>query len=121
MHGKIPAAQPFACQWCGKEYWITKRTGRPSKFCSDQCRNRDFRCSEKAPPSDPTGCNETPPKNTATAKACKRGFSDRPTVDKALWRRIVGAERGWSGGRETVSSGGVRCFIVREHRVGGKR
>jgi hypothetical protein len=119
MHGIIPKkSKPFACGWCDKEFWIDSN-GRPAKFCSDRCRNRHFCCNKKVTPSDPTGCNETPPKNTTTAKACKRGFSDRPTVDSAFFRRIVEAERGWSGGRETVSSGGVRCFIVRE-RLGAK-
>jgi hypothetical protein len=116
MHGRI-TTQPFICRWCSKAYRISvKRTGRPSKFCSDQCRNRHFRYSNGADPSYPTGCNETLLKNTASAEPCNRAFPDRPTVDKALWLKIVRAERGWSGGRETVSSGGVPAFIVRERQ-----
>jgi hypothetical protein len=117
MHGKIIPAitQPFACQWCGKEYWIpASRVGRPSKFCGDLCRQKQFRDSKRLTPSDPTGCHENPPETAAIADACKRVFPDRPPVDKALWRRIVEAERGWTGGREVVSSDGVRGFIVRE-------
>ena len=121
MHGPIgpntrsQSTKPFTCEECGKQFWIpTKTIGRPKKFCSDRCRLKAFRYIKSTSPGEGTGCNETPPKTTATAEACKRVFLDRPTVDKALWRRIVEAERGWVGGREIVSSGGVRCFIVRE-------
>ena len=122
MHGKIPtgpATRLFACQWCGKEYWIpASRVGRPSKFCSDLCRQKQFRDSERVVPSYPTGCNETPPKNTATTDVCKRVFPDRPIVDSAFFQRIVAIEGAgkWTSGREIVSSDGVRGFVVRERR-----
>jgi len=64
------------CQYCGRDFFADKRTGRPRLFCDNKCKDGEFRRLRYL-----TFKNvETPEKSKVSSKISKAGVSDRPSV-----------------------------------------
>jgi hypothetical protein len=93
---------PGRCQHCSVQFFY-KATGRPRKFCTPACQQRDFRCFG----GEGSGRNESTQKSAALSKAFRPDFADRPpaevlgngrrwpptgSIDRELLREIIATE-----------------------------
>lgn len=84
---------PGRCQYCERQFFSDKRTGRPRLFCDKKCRDGEFRRFRY-----PTSKNdESTSKNKDNSKACKGIFGDRPLPFNILggyrWPDSIAVER----------------------------
>jgi hypothetical protein len=64
------------CQYCGRDFFTDKQTGRPRLFCDKKCKDGEFRRLRYL-----TFKNvETPQKSEVTSKISKVESGDRPPV-----------------------------------------
>jgi hypothetical protein len=63
------------CQYCGRDFFADKQTGRPRLFCDKKCKDGEFRRLRYL-----TFKNvETPQKSEVSSKISKVDTSDRPS------------------------------------------
>jgi len=64
------------CQYCGRDFFTDKQTGRPRLFCDKKCKDGEFRRLRYL-----TFKNvETPLKNEVSSNISKVDLGDRPSV-----------------------------------------
>jgi hypothetical protein len=64
------------CQYCGRDFFTDKQTGRPRLFCDKKCKDGEFRRLRYL-----TFKNvETPQKSEVSSKVSKVDLADRPSV-----------------------------------------
>ena len=85
------------CQYCGRDFFTDKRTGRPRLFCDKKCKDGEFRRLRYL-----TLKNVEPPqKSEVSSKISKVDLGDRPPVE------ILGRGHRWSNSatidRETLA------------------
>jgi len=91
------------CQYCGRDFFTDKQTGRPRLFCDKKCKDGEFRRLRYL-----TFKNvETPQKSEVSSKVSKVGLSDRPSVligpnDPPV--NILGGDRWAPIDRETLKA-----------------
>jgi hypothetical protein len=82
------------CQYCGRDFFTDKRTGRPRLFCDKKCKDGEFRRLRYL-----TFKNvETPQKSEVSSKVSKVDLGDRPSalIGPTDWPvNILGGDR-WS-------------------------
>ena len=89
---------PGHCQHCGVQFFY-KATGRPRKFCTPACQQRDFRCNGH----EGSGRNESTQKRAALSKAFKPDFADRaPALE------VLGHGHRW------LRTGSIDCELLHE-------
>jgi hypothetical protein len=93
------------CQYCGRDFFTDKQTGRPRLFCDKKCRDGEFRRLRYL-----TFKNvETPQKSGVNSKISKVDLGDRPSalIGPTDWPvNILGGDRCSSIGavdRETLA------------------
>jgi hypothetical protein len=91
------------CQYCGRDFFTDKQTGRPRLFCDKKCKDGEFRRLRYL-----TSKNvETPQKSEVSSKVSKVGLGDRPSVliGPTDWPvNILGGDHWASIDRETLKA-----------------
>jgi hypothetical protein len=92
----------YRCQFCGRDFFAEKQTGRPRLFCDKKCKDGEFRRLRYL-----TFKNvETPQKSEVSSKISKVGSGDRPSVliGPNDWPvNILGGYRSGTIDRETLA------------------
>jgi|SRR5215472_8932532 len=93
------------CQYCGRDFFTDKQTGRPRLFCDKKCKDGEFRRLRYL-----TFKNvETPQKSEVGSKVSKVDSGDRPSVliGPNDWPVNILGGQGWSNSvaidRETLA------------------
>jgi hypothetical protein len=93
------------CQYCGRDFFTDKQTGRPRLFCDKKCKDGEFRRLRYL-----TFKNvETPQKSEVSSKVSKVSLGDRPSVliGPTDWPVNILGGHGWSNSvavdRETLA------------------
>jgi hypothetical protein len=64
------------CQYCGRDFFADKQTGRPRLFCDKKCKDGEFRRLRYLTLKNV----ETPQKSEVSAKISKVDLGDRPSA-----------------------------------------
>jgi endogenous inhibitor of DNA gyrase (YacG/DUF329 family) len=101
---RVRQAAPAQCRYCGRQFFF-KRGGRTALFCSQACRQADFRYARYLPSKR----DESARKTLASSNACRSVFGDRPPPAAVVAAEIIDPHE-W---RTVTSSDGVTCQVAR--------